>query len=224
MAGKLNGILKILASNHSSEWKSKGTLLFRIPVGNILRGIYLDNAPSGCCYVQCVIIPLHMPTNRIYSIDGPQIGFRGESRLATLTGNKLWETREDYLIGLEDVLIKQLRPEWNRLTQVQECINYFASLNGYVYKHGRREFRCLIYLTAYQHDYERCMHLIQEYKQLFPENNPMRLHVDSYPQANWQRLDLIEECIKTENFPLLDQKLQVWYDYSIEALGLTKFV
>lgn len=68
------------------------------------------------------------------------------------------------------------------------------------------------------------MSIIQEYKQLFPEKDPMKLRVDSYPQAYWQRVELIEECIRTENFQLLHTKLNEWFDYSIKALGLSKFV
>ncbi len=224
MKGILAGVPKLIASKYSLEWGSKSSLLFKAPVGAILRGIYFDHAPSGNYYLQCVILPLHMPSNGIYYIDGPQIGFGGQSRLRPVTESKLWATRDEYISGLEDIVVNQLRSEWDRLAHVDYCIDYFLSLNGYVYKHGRHVFEALIYLTAYQQRYSHCISIIQEYKQLFPEKDPMKLHVDSYPQAYWQRIELIEECIKAEDFQRLHTKLNEWFDYSIKALGLSRFV
>lgn len=224
MRAKVSGVLKEIAKKHSAELGTKGSLLFKAPIGAILSGIYLDRAPSGNTYVECVILPLHKPTNRIYYSNGLQAGFDGCSRLRTATGTKLWETAEDYLVGLEEVVINELLPEWNRLSNPIHCIEHLTDSKEYQYKWGAHIYQSLIYLTAYQQHYERCMQFICEYRQLFPDPNPMRLSADSYPGAYWQRMELIEECIRLENFSQLDQKLSEWYQYSVQALGLTKFV
>jgi hypothetical protein len=223
MAGKLKGVLKEIAKRRSSELGTKGRLLFKAPLGPILLGIDLDCAPSGNCYVNSVIIPLHSPTNWIYYQGGPG-SFNRQTRLRTVTGNKLWQTREDYLIGLEDVVLNDLLPEWTRLSNPNNCIDFFTSLPGYGHNWGGRFHDSLIYLTAYQQSYERCLQYIEEFKELFPNPDPMQLSEDSYPAANWQRMKVIQDCIRSENFALLEQKLNKWYQYSVEALGLTKFV
>jgi len=153
---KASDVTKRVAAQHPGVLAAKGSLVLRIPVGMILLGVNLDRGnPLTRKWVGSVILPLCQPMVSVRYEKSSSMGDR-------YYGGDL--TTEGAVLRLEDLVSNELLAEWERLADVEQCIEHLATSQGFNQKPGPSTIHSLICLAAYQRTYDRCLGFIQDYR------------------------------------------------------------
>lgn len=102
-------------------------LILQRPMGITLLGVYLQRLTVNT-YVNCVIIPLCMPVERIYFVQGNPLGFN-YGRYPSPQRQEGWNFDDGQQISdLEELILKKLLPAWEELSDPQNCIDHFMQM------------------------------------------------------------------------------------------------
>ena len=218
---KASDVTKWVAAQNPASLASKGRLIFRIPLGIILLGVYLDqSSPLTRTSVCCVILPLCKPVDFVYYENGLSLGFSGHY---SFYGGDL--TNDENIRKLGGIVLDQMLPAWDRLSDVEQCIEYLTSVPLYKSKEDGAVIESLVCLSAYQRTYDRCQRFIQDWREfLLTETGERVIASNDFSfQARKIVVETVEKCILSKDYELLSEHLNKWYLKSVTKLGLSQF-
>lgn len=218
---KVSGITKSVVAQNSKCLATKGRLIFRIPLEVTLLGVYLDgSSPLTRASVGCIILPLCKPVDYMYFENGYTLGFAAAT---SYYGGDF--TKDEAVLELKEFVVGKLLPEWDKLAEVEQCIEFLLSLPSYKARDDGYLIESLVCLSAYQQTYERCLNFIHDWREYLLTESGARVlaRPNSSFESQQMVIEVVETCIKSQNYELLRENLDKWYQQSLTKLGLTKF-
>lgn len=216
---KASDITKWIAAQNPKSLTATGRLIFRVPLEVVLLGVSLDrSAPLTRTNVGCVILPLCKPVEGIYFEVGTALGVFGLHRFY---GGDL--TKEEPLLELKDIVLENLLPQWDSLSDVERCIEYLLSVPFYKPKSDGFLLESLVCLSAYQRTYERCLEFIEGWRVYSRTESGLRLSDTSSFHSQRMVVETVEKYILCEDYQQLRGQLDKWYQKSLTKLGLTRY-
>jgi hypothetical protein len=174
--------------------------------------------------IACIIIPLCKPNQHLYVENAKVLGFPEYHHLPTPAGAAGWLLDlEDNVLSLSELVAYKLLPAWNKLSEVECCIESLMTLPTYGLKRDGTLIVSLVCLSAYQRTYDRCLSFIQEYREFTRSDRAALLTSTSSFQSQLHVIETVEKCILAEDYERLKEYLDEWYQKSVTNLGLTKF-
>lgn len=191
-------------------------------MGITLLGVYLQRLTVDT-YVNCVIIPLCMPVERIYFVQGNPLGFN-YGRYPSPERYEGWNFDDGQQIGeLEELILKKLLPAWEELSDPQNCIDHFMQMApGHRTANGA-VLESQACLAAYQKSYELSLSFVSEWKEYSRKHCTAAAKEHSRYLTEEATVRTVEECILSKDYARLADQLEAWYHKSVRKLRLTKF-
>ena len=170
-----------------------------------------------------MILPLCYSVDSIYYQTGCDLGFTFGTAYPSPLGGEGWNFTDDTLVeSLCELVVQKLLPEWERLSVVENCIEYLSSLYGYRVKDDGDLILSLLVLALSQEKLSLASRFISDwrvYEQT--ERGQMFIHTEAHRKQK-SDVDYLENLVLTGDCEAIKNTLAKWYKKSLVDLGLSR--
>jgi len=186
------------------DFAIKGAMMFKQPLGHILRGVFFENSAfDKSIYVWVFLIPLIVPTQHIYF----NFGYR-----LPRPNNKPWQPDSiNFLDDLKDTLSKSL-PFLHNVKSLDDFILTIRPKNDHQHLHIQE---AIAYTLALNGDTVEAIRALSNLIPLFDVESPWQVEMQERARTLKAKLE--------ENPSEAIKLLESWEAETIKNLGLEKF-